>query len=172
MKFLKHPKYSEMLLAQMHRPTNRASSASARAFPATLARLVKRTQRGTKKINFITQENFQLYYDMREHVTNPCDNAIREIVQLSKATINNLRAKVNFALFHDFKNFILEPQRRNSARSARQKEEHRWRLNWRPLFSCYTLNTRIQRHRWRWCWCLCCCSDTKWSSCDSSNSGF
>ncbi|CBY09537.1 unnamed protein product [Oikopleura dioica] len=34
-----------------------------------------------------------LYYDMREHVTNPCDNAIREIVQLSKATINNLRTK-------------------------------------------------------------------------------
>ncbi|CAG5110510.1 Oidioi.mRNA.OKI2018_I69.chr2.g4908.t1.cds [Oikopleura dioica] len=40
-----------------------------------------------------SKERRELYYDMRDHASQPCDNAIREIVQLSKATINNLRAK-------------------------------------------------------------------------------
>jgi len=35
----------------------------------------------------------EVFYDMKEHALSPCENAIRELTQLSKATINNLRTK-------------------------------------------------------------------------------
>jgi len=40
-----------------------------------------------------SQDKREVFYDMKEHPSQPCEPAIKEVTRLSKATLNNLRGK-------------------------------------------------------------------------------